>query len=310
MDNKRYLITGGTGFIGSHLANKLADLGKDVYVISHSKNNLWRIDNKDKINIKFADLKDLNRLRKVISEIKPDIIFHLAAYVNASRDFNGIDKALDTNFNGTLNLLKALNEIEYDLFVNTGTCEEYGTGKSPFNENQKEHPVSPYSLSKTCTTYLCELFSKIYDNPIMTVRPFLTYGPKQTSKMLIPELINNGLNKTEMKLTPGEQTRDFIFVDDLIEGYLTILNNYKKFNEYKIYNIGTGKQILIKDVVNIVSDFIPENDFKLGARSYRKGETMEFYSDNTSLKELGWQSKISIEKGLEMTINWWKNYLK
>ncbi|PUU88931.1 NAD(P)-dependent oxidoreductase [Halanaerobium sp.] len=310
MKNKKFLVTGGTGFIGSHLVNRLLTMGEEVHVIAHSENNFWRLENIDKINMEIIDIKDLDKLNKFISKLSPDIIVHLAAYVNAERDLNGIDMAIDNNFNGTLNLLKSLNNIDYDLFINTGTCEEYGDGGAPFQENQREHPVSPYSLSKTCSTYLCELFSKIYDKPIITVRPFLTYGPKQTSQMLIPELIRKGINGEKMKLTAGEQSRDFIYIDDLIDAFIILINNYNEFDDYEIINIGTGRQILIKDIVKLIGEFLPKSEFELGALSYRKGETMEFYSDNSLIKKLGWKDNTSIKNGLEETIDWWNRFNK
>jgi len=308
MKNKKFLVTGGTGFIGSHLVNRLVKMGEEVHVIAHSENNFWRLENIDKINIEIIDIKDFDKLNKFISKLNPDIIVHLAAYVNAERDLNGIDMAIDNNFNGTLNLLKSLNNINYDLFINTGTCEEYGDGEAPFQESQREHPVSPYSLSKTCSTYLCELFSKIYDKPIITVRPFLTYGPKQTSQMLIPELIRRGINGEKMELTAGEQSRDFIYIDDLIEAFIVLINKYNEFKEYEIINIGTGKQILIKEVVNIIRVFFPKNKFKLGELPYRKGETMKFYSNNEIVRELGWEKSTSLKNGIYKTIDWWKKY--
>ncbi|SFL41940.1 Nucleoside-diphosphate-sugar epimerase [Halanaerobium salsuginis] len=310
MGNKKFLVTGGTGFIGSHLVIRLVKMGKDVHVIAHSEDNFWRLENIDKINIEIIDINDFDKLNKFISKLNPDIIVHLAAYVNAERDLNGIDMAIGNNFNGTLNLLKSLNNIDYDLFINTGTCEEYGDGEAPFQESQREHPVSPYSLSKTCSTYLCELFSKIYDKPIITVRPFLTYGPKQTSQMLIPELIRRGIKGEKMELTAGEQSRDFIYIDDLIDAFIVLINKYNEFNEYEIINIGTGKQILIKDIVKLVEEFLPKSEFELGALSYRKGETIEFYSDNSRIKKLGWNPNFKIKSGLRDTINWWHNYIK
>jgi len=310
MRNKNFLVTGGTGFIGSHLVNRLVKMGEEVNVIAHSEKNFWRLENINKINIEIIDIKDFDKLNKFILKLNPDIIVHLAAYVNAERDLNGIDMAINNNFNGTLNLLKTLNNIDYDLFINTGTCEEYGDGEAAFQESQREHPVSPYSLSKTCSTYLCELFSRIYNKPIITVRPFLTYGPKQTSKMLIPELIRRGINGEKMELTEGEQSRDFIYIDDLIDALIVLINKYDKFNDYEIINIGTGKQILIKEVVNIIEGFFPKNKFKLGELPYRKGETMEFYSDNKKIRKLGWKPSLEIETGLNKTWIWWEKYLK
>jgi nucleoside-diphosphate-sugar epimerase len=308
MSKERYLVTGGTGFIGSYITNKLVSQNKDVYIFALSDKENWRIDEEEKVNILYGDISNFDRINSVVREINPTFIFHLAAYVNVDRDLSAIDKAIDINFRGTLNLLKALNEIDYKLLINTGTCEEYGIGEVPFVEDQKEHPVSPYSFSKTTNTYLCELFANIYKMPIITVRPFLTYGPKQVSNMLIPQLIYSGINSKKLELTSGEQTRDFIFVEDVADAYIKFSENYKKIKKHEIFNIGTGLELKIRDVVKIISSYFPDTNFELGALNYRKGETMNFYSSSDKIKSLlQWEPNYNFKEGIKKTISWWTN---
>jgi len=309
-NGEKYLITGGNGFIGSHLVNKLIKRGKNIHVVVKNKKYNWRFDNVDKIEIKYLDITDYSELKKYVDKIKPDYILHLAGYVNTSRTLESYEKLMDVNFKGTYNLLKALNNIDYKIFINTGSSDEYGNLESPIKENYKEDPVSPYSLSKTCSSYLCKMFKNMFNRRIVSVRPFLVYGPKQISNMLIPDLIRHGLSKIELNLTRGSQTKDFIFVEDLVHAYLKILENYQKINKYEIFNIGSGYQILIKDVVEIVGTYFPDDKFKLGGKAYRKNEPMEFFSDIQKIKKLGWVPEESIETGISKTVMWWKNNYK
>lgn len=303
IDNKSILITGGTGFIGSSIANQLSRNNSKVHIIDKSDEFLWRIEN----NVKtyFLDMGNEIELKRTLKEIEPDIIFHLAANVDPERDLSKFNINFESNLKATHNLLLALNDSNYDMLINTGTSEEYGDNPAPFHEEMREKPVSPYSASKVASTYLCDMFSKVYDKPIITVRPFLTYGPKQISRLLIPTLIYHGINNFEMDLTPCEQTRDFIYIDDLVDAYLRLAQiNFKK---YEIFNIGSGQETPLKSLIKIVSHYFRESNYNIGQLDYRSGETMHFYSNIDKIKkQIDWQPSICIEDGLKKTISWWE----
>lgn len=302
----KVLVTGISGFIGSHLVRGLLEEGAEVHGLVRGNSDLWRIqDIKGQINLCYADLRDFESVKKVISKVKPKKIIHLAAYVDVSRSFDVIDEMIAVNIIGTLNLLKAANETDYDCFINTGSCEEYGNGLAPFREDQIPNPVSPYSASKVSTTLFCRMLYETMDLPIITVRPFLTYGPMQESNMLIPALIKKAINHEEFKMTKGEQTREFNYVDDIVDGIVKASVTKKAIGE--IINIGNGNEYKVKDVVarilNIMGD--PIKPLK-GALPYREGETMHFYCDNTKAKEiLNWTPRVSLDEGLEKTTNWY-----
>lgn len=306
---KTVLVTGGTGFIGSHVTNRLVEENLDnIHILSESKEFLWRIEDLERINFWKIDLRNQTEIRNLISKIEPNIIFHMAAFVNAERKIENINKAYSVNFEGTKNLIMSLNDIEYDLVINMGTSEEYGKNPVPFNEELKEDPVSPYSASKVASTYFCEMMTKIFNHSIITIRPTIAYGPKQISKALIPSLIYYGFKKKTLDLTPCEQTRDFLFVEDLIDALILLAKNFKKVKDMGLFNIGYGEEIPIKRVVNLINKEFQDAQFKIGGKEYRKGETMHYYTSIEKLKSIiNWKPNWTIEKGISKTIKWWKN---
>lgn len=308
----KVLVTGISGFIGSYLARRLAEEGAEVYGLIRNSSNLWRIkDLKNQIDLRYADLTDFESVRKAVQDIKPQKVFHLAAYVDVSRSFEVMDDMVEVNIKGTLNLLRALVGSGYDCFINTGTCEEYGDNLVPFLEEQVPNPVSLYSASKVATTMFCQMLHKTKGLPIITLRPFLTYGPRQESNMLIPSLIKKALKGEALEMTEGEQTREFNYVDDIVDGFIKASITPEAIGE--IINIGNGLEYKIKEVVEIILKLMNSSvKPKFGALAYRPGETWHFYCDNTKAKEiLGWKPKVSLEDGLRMTINWFqKHYLQ
>jgi len=307
LEGARVLVIGVSGFIGSHLVRRLLDERAQVYALVRKSPVLGRFkEKKEKIIPIQVDLRDFLKVKKVIREIEPHKVFHLAAYVDVSRSFDMIEEVIDINVKGTINLLKALEGIDYDSFINTGSSEEYGDNPAPFREDQAPNPVSPYSASKASTTLFCRMLYKSMGLPIVTLRPFPTYGPGQESNMLIPELIRSIMQDRALKMTSGEQTRDFIYVEDVIEGYIKASVCSKARGE--IINIGSGREYKIKDVANLIvrlmsASITPE----MGALPYRPGEAWHFYCDNSKAKAiLGWEPRVELEEGLQRTIDWHK----
>ena len=309
LGNVKVLVTGISGFIGAHLARRLVAEGARVYGLDRESSNLWRIqDLKNQINLYHVDLRDFVSVRKVAQDIKPQKVFHLAAYVDVSRSFEVMEEMVEVNIKGTLNLLRALNGTGYDCFINTGTCEEYGDNPVPFQEHQIPNPVSPYSASKASTTMFCQMLHKIRGLPIITLRPFLTYGPGQESDMLIPSLIKKVIKGEALEMTQGEQTREFNYVDDIVDGFVRASISPGAIGE--IINIGNGLEYKIRDVVEMLLKLMSSPvKPRFGALDYRPGETWHFYCDNTKAREiLGWEPKVNLEDGLKMTISWFQKH--
>jgi len=310
--NTTILVTGANGFIGSHLIKRLVSLGVKPVVFVEPNTSLWRLSEvESKIRVFRVNIVNYEDVKRYIRKIRPVKIYHLAAYVDVSRSFELINKMIDVNLKGTINILNALlnSKCLFDCFINTGTCEEYGDGRVPFLEDQKESPVSAYSASKVSTTYFCQMLSKTKKLPIVTIRPFLTYGPYQTSDMLIPLLIKKCLLGEEFETTRGEQTRDFNYISDIIDGYIKASITQKAIGE--IINLGSGREYKIKDVVNLIMRMTNTRmGPKIGKLPYRAGEAMHFYCSNIKAKKLlHWQPKITLEEGLLRTIAWYREYL-
>ncbi|MFX1494127.1 MAG: NAD-dependent epimerase/dehydratase family protein [Promethearchaeota archaeon] len=308
LKNKEILVTGGTGFIGSAIVNKLINLNCKVNIISLPDDFIWRIEKKEKCNFFYVNLLNYNETLKSINAINPEIIFHLAGIVTPETDINTIQKAFSMNFEATKNLILSLNDLDYDLLINTGTGNEYGGNISPFKETERENPITPYSASKIAGTYFCEMIATVYNKPIITVRPFLTYGPKQLAKFFVPWLIYSAIESKEISLTPCQQTRDFIYIDDIADAYVLLAENVNKVKDKGIFNIGSGKETKLIEIVNIIKSRFNNTKIRIGEQPYRKGESMRFYSSIEKITELiGWAPKWTIEEGINRTIDWWVN---
>ncbi len=302
------LITGGSGFIGSHLTRRLIEEGARPVLVVRPESNLWQIkDIVSRVKLVKADITDYDNLCKAIKKINPKKIFHLAAYVDVDRSFEKSDLALKINTRGTINLLRALEDVNYDCFVNTGTCEEYGDGPTPFKENQPVSPVSPYSASKSAATLFCRMYCKTQNRPIITLRPFTTYGPGQGLNMFVSQVIVSALQKKDFKTSKGEQTREFNYVTDVVDGYIKASTSPGAIGE--IINLGTGVECPIKDVAErIVTMMGNPIRIKFGALPYRTQEIWHLYCDNTKARKLlNWKPVVSLDEGLEKTIKWFSD---
>jgi len=306
---RKVLVTGATGFIGSHLVRRLLREGAEVHALIRKSNRQFRIqDIIENIIVWYGDLKDYPVIRLCVKDSKPQIIFHLATFRNVERDIGLIESMVDVNVKGTANLLRAVidERIPLECFVNTGTCEEYGDASIPFHEDQKEVPVSPYSASKVATTYFCQMICKTMGLPIITLRPFLTYGPYQDTDMFIPSLIYHCLERRDFPMTQGDQTREFNYVDDIVDAYLLAATCQGAIGE--IINIGNSIEYKIKDVAEKIVKMMG-NPIRLliAALPKRAGETSHFVCSNERAKRLlGWSPKVNLDEGLKRTVSWYK----
>jgi len=309
------LITGATGFIGSHLAERLVAEGAEVTLAVEpraSKANVASI--LDKVRVHEVDLREGQTVQRLVRECQPSKVYHLAA-VGVTEP--GVDPALAVQVNvlGTLNLLEALTETECNCFVNTGTCYEYGHNDPPMHEDQMVDPINTYAASKSAAWIFCNMYHRTRGCPIITVRPFTVYGPRQSSRALIPQAIISALRGAEglakdFAVTGGEQTRDFTYVDDIVEGYIRASLSEKAIGQ--TINLGAGEERPIKDVVLKVLELMGNPVRPLiGALPYRPREIWRLYSDSSKARELlGWQPQVGLEDGLRKTIEWYSEKFK
>jgi UDP-glucose 4-epimerase len=309
LKNKEVLVTGAAGFIGSHLTRRLLEEGAEVHVFLRKDSNQFRIrDFIENLTVWYGDLRDYPSICSCIKNSKPQIIFHLAALRNIKRASELIEPMIDVNIKGTINLLRAIikEKITLERFVNTGSSEEYGNGTVPFNEDQKEIPVSPYSASKVAAVYFCQMLYRTMGLPTVTLRPFLTYGPYQDIDMFIPSLIYHCIEGKDFPMTEGDQTREFNYIDDIIEAYLLAARCPKVLGE--IINIGNGIEYRIKDVAKKIVHIMGEPiRLLIGTLPKRAGEIEHVFCSNEKAKRLlEWSPRINLNEGLERTIDWYK----
>jgi len=310
MKNKRILVTGGAGFIGSHLTRNLVSKGADVTVLVKYKSiidNVRLSSFWNNINIKEVDLRNLDSLSQLKNQ-NFDIVFHLAAYNHVGDSFLHVNESLMSNAIATANLLES--GIEYGRFIYTATSEVYGFQKNvPFSENSQPFPISPYAIGK----YAGELYARMKrhqsDMPILVIRPFNTFGPYQSDRAVIPELIIKCLRGLPIETTLGKQTREFNYIENIIKGFLLMAEVEPIPDE--VINVGSGEEIAIRDLVKKIHKLCDSNsELRIGSISNRPTEIWRMFADNQRAQDLlDWKPSVPFEEGLKKTILWFKKYL-
>lgn len=309
MDRKKIsvLITGATGFIGSHLTRRLSQEGYKVSIITRQKSKIIILkDILPLIDVYYSDLLHLSKLKKIMRSVKPNYIFHLATYPNY-RSAKDIYNLVETNIIGTLNLLMASLEINYAMFVNTGSSSEYGIKNNPMKETDSLEPISFYAATKASATFLSQVFAKIYNKPIVTFRLFSVYGPHEEEDRFIPTAIKAALLNAPFFLTKDIVKRDFVFVDDVVNAYLSIMN--RSIAPGEIYNIGTGIQYSNHYIVETLEKIIGKK-IKIAKKSFknRPWDTKTWVANNKkAVTMLDWKPKYDLTAGLTKTVEWFKN---
>lgn len=306
--DKKVLITGAAGFIGSFLVQRLVVAGARVSAALRIGSNPWRLKEiKNQIKVVECDLSDAISTRNTISAAEPEILFNLASRVDRTQSVEVLDELIQHNFLITKNVLDAAHKIGVQRFIQIGTIEEYGSQEAPFVETQQERPISPYSLSKVMATKLTLLFSRLFGFNACVVRPAATFGPKQGFTMLTPVVIRACLQEEDFYMNLGEQLKDLLFVEDLVDGLMMVGMSDSVNGE--IINLGSNKQYLIKDVVNSINSLMGKPiTVHFGARPYRPQDPMEFYLNSDKAERLlGWRAKTDLDSALAKTIEWYKN---
>lgn len=316
--SKNIFITGSEGFIGSHLVDSLLKSGFKIraLVYYNSFNNIgWLSSLKlnKKIEIIPGDIRDFNFLKNAMKGC--ETIFHLAALIGIPYSYEAPKSYLDTNILGTLNLLQAAKELKIKKIISTSTSEVYGNSKNrPISEDHINYAQSPYAASKISADQFCNAFYSSYNLPVTIIRPFNTFGPRQSARAIIPTIITQILNnQTKIKIGNVYAKRDFNFIDDLISAYLAILKSNKIFGQ--TINIGNNFSISIKDLARLIAKIMNVKiQFDIDKKRIRpKTSEVNFLlaSNKKAKKILNWQPKFlginGLEKGLKITINWFKD---
>lgn len=312
------LVTGADGFIGSHLVEELIKEGKKVKAFAYYNSfNSWGwLDTLPKdilqeIEVFTGDIRDPNGVKEAMKGIKE--VYHLAALIAIPFSYHSPDSYVDTNIKGTLNVLQAARDLQTSRVLVTSTSEVYGTAKYvPIDEKHPFQGQSPYSATKIGADRLTESFYRSFNMPISIVRPFNTYGPRQSARAVIPTIITQLLaGKKEIKLGSLTPTRDFNYVKDTARGFIEIAKSKKTIGEE--INIATQQEISIEKLAQeLIKQINPSAEIICEEERLRpdKSEVNRLLGSNVKIKEMtNWEPKYTFEKGLAETIEWLKNNL-
>lgn len=312
LKKKKVLITGAGGFIGSHLTEYLIDLGADVkaFVRYNSRNDWGMLESLppekiDLIEVINGDLRDSDAIRYAASDVS--VIFHLGSLIAIPYSYIHPRETIETNVMGTLSVLTAAKDLSIDKVVHTSTSEVYGTAKYiPIDENHPLQGQSPYSASKIGADKIAESFYKSYELPVSVIRPFNTYGPRQSARAVIPTIITQALKTDEIYLGSLHPTRDYTHIQDTVKGFLKVAESPKSIGE--VINIGSNFEISIKNLAEKIFHIMGK-DVKIVTDLPRfrpkDSEVERLWCDNTKAQDiLGWKPEIPLDNGLKDVLNW------
>lgn len=316
---KKALVTGADGFIGSHLTQELVTRGYQVKAFSYynSFGTFGWLDTlpehiKEEIEIQSGDIRDPNGVRAAVSGV--DCVFHLAALIAIPYSYVSPDSYVDTNVKGTLNVLQAARDCNTGRVLITSTSEVYGSADYvPIDESHPLKAQSPYSATKIGADRLAESFYRSFSLPVTIVRPFNTYGPRQSARAVIPTIISQLLaGMEEIHLGSLSPTRDFNYVKDTVNGFIEIEASEHTIGEE--INIASGTEISIGDLaLELIRQINPKAEILCESQRLRpdKSEVTRLLGSNEKLKALtSWKQQYTLSQGLEETIRWMKNNLK
>lgn len=317
MKNKNILITGAAGFIGSHLTEQLVNQGASVRAFIHynSRNDIGFLNYLDKniqdsIEIIASDITDPLSINKAMDNI--DIVFHLAALIGIPYSYYSPNSYVETNIKGTLNVLNAARENNVTKIVHTSTSEVYGTAiYTPIDEKHPLQAQSPYAATKIAADKLAESYYLSFGLPVTIIRPFNTYGPRQSLRAVIPTIITQALYGDTINLGNTDTIRDFNYVLDTVKGFIAV--SKCEANNGIVTNIGSGEGVKIIDVVNNIGSILNKNLTVVQAEERLrpdKSEVFKLICDSTQAEKLTtWKPEYTLHEGLTNTIKWFDTNL-
>lgn len=309
---KRVLITGSGGFIGSHLAERLVELGATVkaFVRYNSRNDwgalqLIPTDKLQQIEVIVGDLRDGEAVHQATKGI--EVVFHLGSLIAIPYSYIHPKETIETNIMGTLNVLTAARNNSIEKLIHTSTSEVYGTAQYiPIDEKHPLQGQSPYSASKIGADMVVQSFFCSFGVPVATIRPFNTFGPRQSARAVIPAIISQALAREQIILGALHPTRDYTYVSDIVDAFIKVPEFPNLAGE--VINVGSNFEISIGDIARKVIAIIGKNkDIVVDEKRIRpeKSEVQRLWCDNTKARELlKWEPKISFDEGLRATVDW------
>jgi len=316
LKGKKVLITGSDGFIGSHLTEALIAHGCDVRAfVYYNSFGTWGwldtipAETRDQMDVFMGDVRDPNGVRTALAGV--DVVFHLAALIGIPYSYHSPDSYVDTNVRGTLNVLQASRDLGLERVITTSTSEVYGTALYvPIDEKHPLQGQSPYSATKIGADKLAESFYRSFEMPVVTARPFNTYGPRQSARAVIPTIITQLMDgATSIKLGSTTPTRDLNYVTDTAAGFIALAECDEAIGAE--VNIGTGREISVGELAaRLVEMVAPGAQIESDDQRIRPGtsEVERLLADNTLIERLtGWQPSVSLDEGLARTVEWFRH---
>ena len=297
----KLLVIGGTGFIGSYICEE--GLKRDMIVSSLSLNSKGSSKN---INYIHSNITNLSEISNNIGGQQYDYVINCGGYIDHSEYFNGGRQVINSHLLGLYNIINTLNLSSVARFIHLGSSDEYGLIAAPQLELNACYPISSYAYAKFSASKLFEFLGKYEGYNTSIIRLFLVYGPGQKDNRLLPYLIKKLLDGEEVNLSPGNQLRDFCYIDDIVRGIFCCLESKKNING-EIFNLCSSIPISIKDVAIKTANLINADTLKFGNIDYRRNENMELWGCNNKASDVFlWKPQVSIEEGLKNTINSYK----
>ncbi|HUV82277.1 MAG TPA: SDR family NAD(P)-dependent oxidoreductase [archaeon] len=316
--NKNVVVTGAGGFIGSHLTEELVRRGANVKAFVHyNSRNDWGLlellkeDVLSEVEIVSGDITDPFFVKTATKDA--DIIFHLAALIGIPYSYIAPESYVNVNIKGTLNVLQSGLDNEVNKIVHTSTSETYGTAEyTPIDEAHPLKGQSPYSASKIGADKMAESYYRSFDLPVAIIRPFNTFGPRQSARAIIPTIISQALTKDEVHVGSLSPVRDLTFVKDTVNGFIEIGTSERSIGE--VINIGTGSGVTIGELLQNILRVLGKEDIRIVEDTDRvrpdKSEVMELICDNSKATQLlEWSPQYTLDEGLAETIEWMKNHI-
>lgn len=314
LKDKRVLVTGAGGFIGSHLAETLVNAGARVRALVHynalgSRGWLDYSSTASEMEILAGDVTDAECMRGALAGC--DVVFHLAALIGIPYSYTAPASYVRTNVEGTLNILQAARDLQTPRLICTSTSEVYGTARTvPIAESHPLQGQSPYSATKIGADKLAEAYHQSFSVPLVIVRPFNTFGPRQSARAVIPTIMSQCLNSTTVKLGSLHPTRDLNYVANTVDGFLLAADSDNAVGE--TINLGSGKEISIEALARLIAELLDKKITIETERTRVRPENSEvdrLLADNSKARALlGWEPKIALREGLEKTIRWLRDH--
>lgn len=303
----RVLVTGATGFIGSHLARRLIAEGYEVYALIRPDSSTWRIgDILRSLAVIPCDLFDTEKLDESLEQIKPDLCVHLAWYAEPGKYLNSLENL--RFLSASLRLATRLADVGCKRFVGAGTCFEYDTSLGYLSEGSPTMPSSLYAANKLGLWVVLERLAKTIGMDVTWLRFFYLYGTYEDERRLVPYVICSLLRGREAKVTKGDQIRDFLHVEDAASAVWAVIQSKLS----GLVNVGSGKPVAVRDIVAKIGTILDRSELiAFGAIPYTSSDSMFFYANNHLLTDrTSWVQQYDLEEGLRYTVEWWKDRFK